>query len=105
MGRFPRPIEEGLVDHALNRGNNRAPVFSEESDFRAFLAALGQTRHRDPFRLLAYCPMTNHFHVLVRPESGQSLSRIMQSLLVGGKMVSVQISIGGFRGRALGKMN
>jgi putative transposase len=26
--------------------------------------------------------MTNHFHLLVRPESAQSISRIMQSLLV-----------------------
>jgi len=82
MGRLARPIEEGLVYHALNRGNNRAPVFSDASDFRAFLEALGQTQGRYPFRLLGYCLMTNHFHLLVRPEPGQSISRILQSLTV-----------------------
>jgi putative transposase len=82
MGRLPRPIDDGLVYHALNRGNNRAPVFADDEDFRAFLEALGQTQARYPFRLLGYCLMTNHFHLLLRPEAGQSISRILQSLTV-----------------------
>ena len=30
MGRLPRTIEDGLVYHALNRGNNRADVFGDD---------------------------------------------------------------------------
>jgi putative transposase len=82
MGRLPRPIEDGLVSHALNRGNNRAPVFGDDADFRAFLEALGQTQGRYPFRLFGYCLMSNHFHLLLGPEAGQSISRILQSLTV-----------------------
>jgi putative transposase len=82
MGRLPRPVEDGLVYHALNRGNNRAPVFADDDDFRAFLESLAQTQSRYPFRLLGYCLMGNHFHLLVRPDSGQSISRILQSLTV-----------------------
>jgi REP-associated tyrosine transposase len=82
MGRLARPIEDGLVYHALNRGNNGAPVFCDDSDFRAFLEALGQSQTRYPFRLLGYCLMTNHFHLLIRPEPGQSISRILQSVTV-----------------------
>ena len=35
-----------------------------------------------PFRLFGYCLMTNHFHLLLRPERAQSISRILQSLTV-----------------------
>jgi hypothetical protein len=43
MGRPLRPIADGLVYHALNRGNNRAAVFTRAADYRAFLRALAQT--------------------------------------------------------------
>ena len=80
MGRLPRAVDEGLIYHAFNRGNNRADVFAEEGDHEAFLQALGQTQSRYGFRLFGYCLMTNHFHLLVQPEPGQSISRILQSL-------------------------
>ena len=37
---------------------------------------------RYPFALFGYCPMSNHFHLLLKPGSGQSISRILQSLSV-----------------------
>jgi putative transposase len=82
MGRLPRPTEECLVYHALNRGNNRADVFADEQDHEAFLAALAKTQQRYPLQLYGYCLMTNHFHLLLRPGPGQSISRILQSLTV-----------------------
>lgn len=75
-------IADGMVYHALNRGNNRAPVFFQAADFEQFLAALGQTRQRYPFRLYAYCLMNNHFHLVLEPLPGQNISRILQSLTV-----------------------
>ena len=82
MGRLPRTIDDGLVYHAFNRGNNRADVFGDDADRLAFLEALTKTRDRYPFRLFGYCLMTNHFHLLIRPEAGRSISRILQSLTV-----------------------
>lgn len=82
MGRPPRPIADGLVYHALNRGNNRAGVFALADDYRQFLDALRQTKERYPFRLYAYCLMSNHFHLVLEPGPGQSISRIVQSLTV-----------------------
>jgi putative transposase len=55
MGRLPRQTEDGLVYHALNRGNNRADVFTDDDDHRAFRESLAKTRERYPFRLLGYC--------------------------------------------------
>ncbi|MGC8640525.1 MAG: transposase, partial [Isosphaeraceae bacterium] len=75
MGRLPRAVDEGLVYHAVNRGNNRAAVFVDEGDHRAFLEALAQTQGRYPFKLFGYCLMSNHFHLLLQPGTGQSISR------------------------------
>ena len=66
----------------MNRGNNRGEVFGDDGDREAFLEALGRTRSRYPFRLLGYCLMSNHFHLLLQPDAGQSISRILQSLTV-----------------------
>jgi putative transposase len=82
MGRLPRAIDDGLVYHALNRGNNRGDVLAEDDDREAFLVALGRTKDRYPFRLFGYCLMSNHFHLLLRPEPGQKISRVLQSLTV-----------------------
>jgi putative transposase len=70
------------VYHAINRGNNRERVFFDDDDFRAFLQALAQTQLRYPFDLFGYALMSNHFHLLLQPGAGQSISRILQSLTV-----------------------
>jgi putative transposase len=82
MPRALRPVADGLLYHALNRGNNRAAVFFTPEDFRAFLAALAKTQRRYPFRLYGYCLLTNHFHLLLAPEPGVAISRVFQSLTV-----------------------
>ncbi|WP_165075057.1 REP-associated tyrosine transposase [Paludisphaera rhizosphaerae] len=82
MGRSLRLVEDGLVYHAINRGNNRDVVFLDDDDHAAFLDALGRTQAKYPFRLFGYCLMSNHFHLLLRPEEGVSISRVLQSLTV-----------------------
>jgi REP-associated tyrosine transposase len=81
MPRPLRPVADGLVYHLVNRGNNRQDVFRKPADYAAFLAALAELKERKPFRLYGYCLMSNHFHLLLRP-TGDSVSRIMQSLLI-----------------------
>ncbi len=81
MPRPLRPIDDGLIYHVINRGNNRQDVFRKDHDFKAFLTALDDLKHRKPFELYGYCLLNNHIHLLVRP-IGASISRILQSLLV-----------------------
>ncbi len=82
MPRVPRPVADGLLYHAINRGNNRAAVFFAPTDYLLFLKALVQTQRRYLFLLFGYCLMTNHFHHRLAPDAGQSISRIRQSLCV-----------------------
>jgi putative transposase len=81
MPRPLRPIDDRLVYHVINRGNNRAAVFFDDGDYAAFLKAIGDLKRRRPFALYGYCLMTNHVHLLIRPVE-TPISRLMQSLLV-----------------------
>jgi hypothetical protein len=42
MARLASTINDGLVYHALNRGNNRPHVFGHDADPVAFLEALAE---------------------------------------------------------------
>jgi len=81
MPRPLRPIDDGLVYHVINRGNNRQPVFFDEGDYLAFLRAVGDLKERKPFELYGYCLRSNHIHLVLRPVRG-NISRVVQSLLV-----------------------
>jgi hypothetical protein len=65
--RVPRPVADGSLYHALQRGNNRSAVFATAADFQTFLLALAHTQFRCPFRLYGYYLMTNYFHLLLAP--------------------------------------
>jgi putative transposase len=80
MGRPPRAVEGGLIYHALNRGNGRLRIFDEPADYHAFLRVLDEAVARHRMRLLAYCVMPNHFHLLLWPRDDGDLSRFMSWL-------------------------
>ena len=67
MARAARGLVGGQVYHVLNRGNGRANVFHKAGDFAAFVNLLAEAKQRHPVKVLAYCLMTNHFHLLVQP--------------------------------------
>jgi putative transposase len=81
MPRTSRASLGGFSYHVLNRGNARSQVFHKPGDFSAFLAMIGESSVRLPMRLLGYCLMPNHFHLVVRPHDDGDLSRWMQWLL------------------------
>jgi putative transposase len=77
MGRPHRAAEGGYVYHVLNRANARMTIFEDEEDFAAFEKALSQAVERTNTRLLAYCLMPNHWHLIVWPRKDGELSRFM----------------------------
>jgi putative transposase len=56
-------------------------VFHKPADFVAFVALIAEAKERYPVRVLGYCLMTNHFHLLLQPELGDDLSKWMQWLM------------------------
>jgi putative transposase len=71
---------EGLTLHVTQRGNNRCATFRDDSDYEMFLWFLRFAIRRHCLRVHAYALMTNHFHLMVTPQSAAALSRAMQSL-------------------------
>lgn len=66
--------------HVIQRGNNRAPVFFAEDDYRRYLEWLGEAALRYGVAIHAYVLMTNHVHLLATPRDAAALSSMMQSL-------------------------
>ena len=77
MGRPHRAAEGGYVYHVLNRANARMTIFEDEEDFGAFEKVLLQAVERSQTRLLAYCLMPNHWHLVVWPRQDGELSRFI----------------------------
>ncbi len=78
MPRIARNIADGGAYHVLNRGNGRQRVFHKDGDYLAFISLLGEMSERFQIDLYAWCLMPDHFHLLVRVEKGDELSRAMQ---------------------------
>lgn len=66
MSRKRRVWNPNLFEHAVVRGNNRRTIFHEPSDYRAFFRVLDYAHAKHPFTIIAYCLMTNHYHLLIR---------------------------------------
>ena len=81
MPRRARASVGGVAYHVINRGNGRMRVFHRDGDYAAFVALLEQASQRHPMRLLAYCLMPSHFHLVLWPQADGDLSRWMQWLL------------------------
>jgi len=83
MGRSPRVTQVEVVYHLLNRRVMRLPLFEKVGDYEAFERVLGESLVRpDAPRLLAYCLMPNHWHLVVRAVRRTNLSTWMQRVTV-----------------------
>ncbi|OGI51034.1 MAG: hypothetical protein A3B81_05315 [Candidatus Muproteobacteria bacterium RIFCSPHIGHO2_02_FULL_65_16] len=80
MGRPHRNAPGGLVYHVLNRANARQPIFKKEEDYRAFERVLATVQERVAMRILAYCLMPNHWHLVLWPRRDNDLSTFMRLL-------------------------
>lgn len=78
MPRIERGLADNIIYHVINRGNGRQEVFHKERDYNAFLKLIKEAKRRYSVKLFAYCLMPNHFHMVVKPDRGEELSRWMQ---------------------------
>jgi putative transposase len=81
MPRTARAAVGGMCYHVLNRGNARTEVFHKADDYAAFLRLFPLGVERLPMRILAFCLMPNHFHLVLWPHNDGDLGRFMQWLL------------------------
>ncbi|MDQ3438779.1 MAG: transposase [Planctomycetota bacterium] len=82
MPRQARVAPGGLIYHVLNRGAGRQDLFQAPDDFAAFLRVMSDVLQDDPIRVLGFCLMSNHWHLVLWPERDGQLARFMQRLTI-----------------------
>jgi len=80
MPRIARAVAPGFPHHVVHRGNNREPVFFGDEDIHTYLGLLTAYSRKWNCPVLAYCLMSNHVHLLLRPYESQSLAKMMQGI-------------------------
>lgn len=78
MGRSPRVDVGGYTYHILNRANARLPIFFQEEDYVLFEEILREGVKKYDMRLVAYCLMPNHFHLVLYPKNDGDIQQFMQ---------------------------
>ena len=80
MPRSARSAPGGLVYHVINRRNGRDRLFGKEADYAAFEKVLAEALARTPTRLLGWCLMPNHWHLVLWPKEDGELSAFVRWL-------------------------
>lgn len=80
MPRKKRVWYPGATYHVMSRGNRQMPIFKDKGDYIQFMNYLKMVQEKYPFKLHAYCLMTNHFHLEIETENVE-IWKIMQKLL------------------------
>jgi putative transposase len=79
--RLPRELKEGARYHVTARANRKEMILDTSSMKELFLSVVKRAKRKYDFRLENFCLMGNHFHLVVQPGRGESLSTIMRWIL------------------------
>jgi putative transposase len=82
MPRRLRTALGGYVYHVLNRAVGRRTIFRKDGDYVAFENVLRQAPDFRPMRLLGYCLMPNHWHLVLWPRADGDLSNYLRWVTV-----------------------
>ncbi|MEO8680506.1 MAG: transposase [Vicinamibacterales bacterium] len=69
-----------IVFHVINRAVRGTRLFEFPGDYQAFERILAEAAKRFGMRVLAYCVMPNHWHLIVWPDEDYQLSKFMHWL-------------------------
>ncbi len=79
--RKPRELQDGARYHVTARANRKEMILNEESMKELFLSVVRRAKKKYEFRMENFCVMGNHFHFVIQPGRGESLSAIMRWIL------------------------
>lgn len=82
MPRRPRLAAGELAYHVLNRRVGRFPLFEKPADYAAFEKILAEAHTATRLRIMAYCLMPNHWHLLLWPRRDGELSEVLRWITV-----------------------
>jgi putative transposase len=77
MPRIERIDVGNEIYHVINRANARVKIFDNDKDYKLFEDILKEAVEKFEMRLLAYCMMPNHWHLVLYPKNDGDLSKFM----------------------------
>lgn len=83
MPRIERIDVGGYIYHVLNRANARFQIFDSAEDYRKLETVLEEVVEKYTMRLLAYCLMPNHWHLVLHPHNDGDLKKFKNWLSQG----------------------
>ena len=77
MPRIERTDVGGYIYHVLNRANARTQIFDSDNDYQLFENILEEAAEQFDMRILSYCIMPNHWHLVLYPKNDGDLAKFM----------------------------
>lgn len=77
MPRTTRIDVGDVVYHVINRANARMKIFDTNEDYLLFEKVLEEGREKFDMRILSYCTMPNHWHLILYPKKDGDLQKFM----------------------------
>jgi REP-associated tyrosine transposase len=79
MPRLARVVLPGSPHHVTQRGNHREPIFFAAGDQAAYLSLLNAYSRQEGVKVMAYCLMPNHVHLVLVPGAAHGLHRALMA--------------------------
>ncbi len=80
MPRKPRNNIKTPFIHVMTQGINKSYIFSEEQDIKYYISTMYDIKEKYSIKIVAYCIMNNHAHILIETNDVDKLSKYMQCL-------------------------
>ena len=75
MARLARVVLPNYLHHIIQRGNRRQDVFFSDNDYIYYLELLKEWCDKESIEIWAYCLMSNHVHLILKPNDQSNLSK------------------------------
>ena len=80
MPRIPRSYIKTSFFHVITQGLNKQYIFDKSEDIKYYIKIMYQLLTEYNLRIIAYCIMNNHTHILIETKSVKELGKYMQRL-------------------------
>ena len=80
MSRNPRNYLQTSFFHVITQGINKSYIFNSEDEIKYYIKLMYCLKDEYNIKILAYCIMNNHAHILIESSNIQNLSKYMQRL-------------------------
>ena len=80
MSRIPRNYIKTSFFHVITQGINKSYIFERAEDIKYYIKIMYQLTQEQKIKIIGYCIMSNHAHMLIKAEEIKELSKYMQRL-------------------------